>query len=210
MVTGSAKSDRERLSTVIFHLFESIKIVSVLTWPFMPDASEKIQAFLGLPRKGNALKIEDIRDWGGMKSGGTARKAPPLFPRIEPKGEKKPVEPADKKKEQKKESDLISYREFQRLDLRIGSILEAEAVPKSKKLLKLTVDIGEERTVVAGIKEHYEPDQLIGKQVILVANLEPAKLMGVESQGMVLAAEDDRGVHLLLTDSDTDPGSRVR
>jgi methionyl-tRNA synthetase len=95
-------------------------------------------------------------------------------------------------------------------DLRVGTVLAAEAVPKSKKLLKLTVDIGERRTVVAGVAGHYTPEELVGRQVILVANLEPARLMGVESQGMVLAAEDETGIQLLMPTRPARPGSRVR
>ena len=105
---------------------------------------------------------------------------------------------------------MISFKDFQRLDLRVGTIRALEAIPKSKKLIKLTVDIGEERTVVAGIVGHYSEESLLGKQVILVANLEPVELMGVESRGMVLAAEDDSGVHLLVPDVETVPGSQVR
>ena len=102
------------------------------------------------------------------------------------------------------------FEEFQRLDLRVGTVRGAEAIPGSKKLIKLEVDIGEERTVVAGIAGHYAADDLVGKQVVIVANLAPAKLMGVESNGMILAAEDKSGVHLLIPDVETDPGSRVR
>jgi len=105
---------------------------------------------------------------------------------------------------------LISLAEFQKLDLRIGTIKNAEAIKGAKKLVKLTVDIGEERTVVAGIAVHYSVDALIGKQVIIVANLEPAKLMGIESQGMVLAATDNNGLHLIVPDGITSPGSKVR
>ncbi|RLB22671.1 MAG: methionine--tRNA ligase, partial [Deltaproteobacteria bacterium] len=89
-------------------------------------------------------------------------------------------------------------------------ILEAEKIPKSKKLVKLTVDMGEQRTIVAGVAEHYRAEDMVGKQVVVVANLEPAKLMGVESQGMLLAAEDENGVHLLVPDKKVIPGSKVR
>ncbi len=106
--------------------------------------------------------------------------------------------------------DLISLQEFQQLELRVGYIKKAEAIPGSKKLIKLTVDMGEERTVVAGLLGHYKEEDLIEKQVILLANLEPVKLMGVESQGMVLAVEDESGVHLLTPDTTTTPGSKVK
>jgi methionyl-tRNA synthetase len=105
---------------------------------------------------------------------------------------------------------FISLNEFQKLDLRVGTIQKAEAIPGSRKLLKLTVDVGEERTVVAGLLGHYKEEELTGKQVLLVANLEPVTLMGVESRGMVLASEDAAGVHLLVPDRPTLPGSKVK
>jgi methionyl-tRNA synthetase len=198
-----AKSDRERLCTVMFHILESLKIISALLWPFMPETSEKIQDLLGVSKMGRDLKLKDAREWGRESTGFVTTEVPHLFPRIEV-GEKK------EKKEAKKMKEVISFQEFQRLDLRVGTIKEAEAIPDSKKLIKLIVDIGEERTVVAGIVGHYSEKDLPGKQVVLVANLEPAKLMGVESQGMVLAAEDESGVHLLIPDVSTTPGSKVK
>ena len=105
---------------------------------------------------------------------------------------------------------LISFDDFQKIDLRIGTIKEAEPIPGSKKLIKLKVDTGEERTVVAGLKGHYTEEDLIGKDVLLITNLAPVKLMGVESQGMVLAASDEAGLHLLVPDTKTVPGSSVK
>ncbi len=197
-----AKSDRERLGTVMFHILESLKILSVLLWPFTPETSEKIQNLLGLARTGKDLKLKEIHNWGKEKPVRSISKAPHLFPRIEVKEEEKGVTG--------KMENLISFQEFQKLDLRVGSIKKAEAIPGSKKLINLIVDVGEERTVVAGLLGHYKPEDLIGKQVILLANLEPVKLMGVESQGMVLAVEDGSGVHLLTPDAATTPGSKVK
>ena len=193
-----AKSDKERLSTVIFHIVETLKIISVLIWPFMPESAEKIQDQLGLSKNGQNLKFKDLRVWGKERPIRTITKAPALFPRIEVKKQKNPDKP------------LISFKDFQKMDLRVGTIKKAETIPKSKKLLKLTVDIGEERVVVAGLAGHYAEKDLLGKQVILLSNLEPIKLMGVESKGMVLASEDKSGVHLLIPDVNTTPGSEVR
>ena len=205
-----AKSDRERLSTVMFHLLESLKIISALLWPFMPETAEKIQHFLGVPRGGRDLKLKDIHEWGKEETIISISKVPHLFPRIEVKKQGKAVEPKKERREVERMKELISFQEFQRLDLRIGTIKDVEAIPDSKKLIKLVVDIGEERTVVAGIVGHYSEKDLVGKQVVLVANLEPAKLMGVESQGMVLAAEDASGIHLVIPDVNTTPGSQVK
>ncbi|MFC1820323.1 methionine--tRNA ligase subunit beta, partial [Thermodesulfobacteriota bacterium] len=137
-------------------------------------------------------------------------KAPRLFPRIEVKKEEKPIKKEKGKGGKEMVNGMVSFDEFQKIDLRIGTINGAETIPGSKKLIKLTVDIGEERSVVAGISGHYSEKELIGKQVVLVANLEPIELMGVESRGMVLATEDGSGVHLIIPDVNTSLGSRVK
>jgi len=110
----------------------------------------------------------------------------------------------------KEEPGLVSLEDFQRLDIRVGTINEAETIPGSKKLLKLVVDIGEERTIVAGMAAYYQTNELINKQVIVIANLVPVTLMGVESKGMILAAEDEKGVYLLIPDKESKPGSKIR
>jgi len=204
-----AKSNEERLATVMTHVVETLKIISVFLWPFMPGSSEKIQEILALPRSGRELSLKDIREWGKESPVRALSKAPQLFPRIDTKKKEKVIKQGDgEKKEEVKE--LISFQDFQRLDLRIGTIKKAEPISKSKKLIKLIVDTGEERSVVAGIAGHYSADDLVGRQVVLLANLEPIKLMGVKSMGMVLAAEDGSGIHLLAPDVNTIPGSRVK
>lgn len=204
-----AKSNRERLATVIYHITETIKIVSGLIWPFMPESAEKIQDELGLAKRGEDFLLEDLRAWGNEKPARPVKKAPALFPRILSEKDEGPSK-REERKVPSEEIPLISFEEFQKLDLRIGTIKKAEAIPGSKRLIKLAVDIGEERTVVAGLVGHYTDQDLAGKQVVLVANLAPVKLMGVESRGMVLAAEDESGVHILTPDADTVPGSKVR
>jgi methionyl-tRNA synthetase len=203
-----AKTDQARLSTVLFNVVAAIKTISALLWPVMPSTAEKIQSLLGLSKQGEDLKLKTIRVWGVEKPAGKVHKAPHLFPRVEMKDSDKP----EKEKEEKTmpEKEWISFKEFQKLDLRVGTIKSAEPIKGSKKLVKLLVDIGEERTVVAGIVGHYDAEALKGMQVVVVANLEPATLMGVESKGMVLAAEDQSGVHLLMPDAQTEPGSQVR
>ena len=205
-----AKSDGTRLATVMNHLVESLKIISVLIWPVMPETAEKIQGLLGLPRKGGDLGLQDIREWGRVKPSGAIAKAPHLFQRIGPES---PKEGAGKKKTEKNREEVVnrvSIKDFQRLDLRVGTIKSVERVAGSRKLLKILLDIGQERTVVAGLAGLYSEADLVGKQVVVVANLEPVSLMGVESNGMVLAAEDKGGVHLLAPDAPTQPGSKVR
>ena len=198
-----AKSDMDRLGIVLKNITESLKIISVLLWPFMPETAEKIQDQLGLGITGSGLPFDNAKEWGRIKQVKPVSKAPQLFPRV--KWEEKKEE---KKKKEKYEP--ISLEDFQRLDLRTGIIKEAKPVQGSEKLLELTVDTGEIRTVVAGLANHYRIDELNGRQVIVLANLKPAKLMGVESQGMVLAAEDKSGVHLLIPDRESKPGSKIR
>ena len=135
-------------------------------------------------------------------------KSKSLFPRIDTRKQAAPPAsaPADMplKPEIKPE---ISMDEFAKVDLRIGTVLQAEAIPKSKKLLRLEVDLGEKRTIVAGIAENYAPEDLIGQNVIIVANLKPAKLMGVVSQGMLLAASSNKKLQLVTLGRHLAPGS---
>lgn len=109
-------------------------------------------------------------------------------------------------------SSEITIDDFMRVDLRVGTIRKAEPHPNADRLVVLSVDLGEEqeRQLVAGIRAHYEPEALVGKQIVVVANLKPAKLRGVESRGMILAASDDSGVHVLAPDAPTAPGSKVK
>lgn len=198
-----AKSDMDRLGIVLKNITEALKIISVLLWPFMPETAEKIQDQLGLGITGSGLPFDNAKEWGRIKQVKPVSKAPQLFPRV--KWEEKKEE-----KKKKERYEPISLEDFQRLDLRTGIIKEAKPVQGSEKLLELTVDTGEIRTVVAGLANHYRIDELNGRQVIVLANLKPAKLMGVESQGMVLAAEDKSGVHLLIPDRESKPGSKIR
>ncbi|MFH0844606.1 MAG: methionine--tRNA ligase [Pseudomonadota bacterium] len=205
-----AKTDRERLSTVIYHIMEPLKIISVLLWPFMPATAESMESLLNLNKKGKYLQLRDILKWGEEEPFRSIGKSVQLFPRIEAKTDDKPIMTKEKVEKNDMEKKPISIEEFEKLDLRVGVIKEASAIKKSKKLLQLTIDMGEERTVVAGLAGDYSEKELLGKQVVLVANLESVKLMGVESHGMVLAAGDESGIHLLTPDSNTRPGSKVK
>jgi methionyl-tRNA synthetase len=199
-----AKSDPVRLGTVIFHIAETLKIISALIWPFMPGSAEKMQAQLGLARTGQDLMLDALRRWGEEKPARPVQKALALFPRIDTKQKAPSPTP------QARNQPLISFKEFQKMDLRIGTVKAASAIEGADKLLTLTVDVGEEKTIVAGLAEHFSAETLIGKQVVVVVNLEPAELMGVESQGMVLAAKDKAGMHLIIPDGVAKTGSKVR
>lgn len=189
-----------RLNTVLYQLLEALRFVAVLLSPFMPQTAKKMQAQLGISDFGSQ-NLASLKEWGWLVPGGRVRKGQALFPRVE----------ENLKEEEKMDtSALITMEEFQKMDLRVGKILSAERIKKSEKLLKLRVDIGEERTVVAGMAGHYQPEELTGKTIILLANLQPAKLMGVESRGMVLAADGPEGVILATFDKEAKVGSKVR
>ena len=194
---------RARLDAVLHELSQALHGLGIVLTPFLPGASARIRAALGEsgePRlTGNP--------WGSLRAGARVEKIPALFPRVE---DAKPAAAAPAAPGGDGGAK-ISIDDFSKVDLRVAQVIAAEAVPKSKKLLKLRVSLGsEERTVLAGIAEHYAPGDLVGKKVIVVANLQPAKLMGIESQGMVLAGSTEAGLGVLTLDKDLPPGAKVK
>ena len=195
------------LETVIYNLLEGIRIVSGLIYPIMPQTAKAIQTQLGLdPNDGPFFRLTHLGSWGKTTAGNQVKKSPPLFPRVEmalaAKPEKGTAGIGDLK-------PRIPFEAFGKLDLRVGTVLKAKPIPKSKKLLELEVDLGELRTIVAGISQNYAPQDIVGRQVIVVANLQPAKLMGIESNGMVLAAVDEQGASLAAPGRTVAPGTKV-
>ena len=194
---------KKRLLTVLYVLAEALRIVALVLLPVMPQAAAKMIASLGLDAETDAATLETSGKWGALKPGTAIAKGPQLFPRLD-----------KKKKKQPREDGLIGFDQFGKLELRVAEILSAEKIKKSDRLLKLTVKAPEERTIVAGIAQYYDPDELIGMLVIIVANLKPAKLMGVLSQGMVLAAKEkgaggNERLVLSTVSGTVAPGSRV-
>jgi methionyl-tRNA synthetase len=192
-----------RLNTVLYQLLEVLRFVAVLISPFMPQTAEKIQRQLGIA-DGAGQNLAALQKWGELNPGGKVQKGESLFPRVEEKINE------EKGKEKMDPVPVISFEDFQKIDLRVAKVLYAEPVKKSDRLLKLRVDIGEERTLVAGIAKYYKPEELVGKTIIIVANLQPTKLMGVESQGMLLATDGAEGVILATFDKEAQIGSKVR
>lgn len=188
--------EEERLKEILYTCGVTVKYIIYLLYPFMPN---KCMELLDIMNEELDL---DIR-------GGELKKVKVVFKKIE----NKEVELAKKEIlniKDKKEENMITIEDFAKLDLRIGQILEAEEIPRSKKLLKLIVDIGDEkRQIVAGIKGHYAPEELVGKKVVVLCNLKPAKLCGVESQGMILAGGEET-VALLVPDRDIPVGSMIK
>jgi methionyl-tRNA synthetase len=197
---------RGRLDTALYTLAESLRAIGILIEPFLPEAAGKIRAAVG----GAPPRLSDLV-WGRLAPGASVQKVSGLFPRIEPDRSSPSPQGRGHGEGSSTSAARIPIEEFAKVELRVAEVLAAERLPKSKKLLKLTIKVGEEtRTVVAGIAEHYEPSSLVGRKVVIVANLQPATLMGVESNGMVLAAEHEGTLALLTLDKDVPPGSQVK
>ncbi len=181
--------------------------VALMLHPVMPKTTQTIAQALGF--RINPESFAKYIDQLQLLEDFHIQKVPPLFPKIE---EPLMVEKKEPPKEPKKEESLITIEEFFKTQIKVGTIKEAEELPKSKKLLKLMVDLGEERPrqIIAGIKEYYAPEQLIGEQVCVVANLKPAKLMGHISEGMILAAKDENGLTLVAPKTRTKEGTPVK
>ena len=204
---------REWVGEILWNGLEAVRIVATALLPILPRRAPDVLRALGTSPEG---VDEAALVWGGLPEGREIPEAEPLFPRIDKEAFLAEIASAAEpptKRETKvtEESAVIDIEQFMNVDLRVAEVKAAEEIPKSDKLLKLTLALAdEERTVVAGIKQQYAPEDLVGTQVVLVANLQPAKLMGVESQGMVLAASVD-GKAILVRPEDVVPaGSRVR
>ncbi len=216
-----------RLSEVLHDAAEAVRIASVLLLPVMPASSAEILRRLGEPTPPGELRLDTATAW---RASGEREilNAGALWPRIDhakgaivseiPEPQAAPaVSPASPAvpvpaPPAATTDERISIDDFMKVQLKVAKVLEAERVPKSKKLVRLTVDVGEPdaRTILAGIAESYQPEQLVGRTIVVVANLKPATLMGIESNGMVLAASPDGGGALLLNAEPAVPGTRVR
>jgi len=206
-VLAKKKSSRKQLAAVIYNLLEGLRIICGLIYPVMPGAAATMQKHLGLAEKTPFYHINQLEQWKRLVPGTKIPKSVILFPRIDLTQKAAQVRtqaaPGPTNPDIKPE---ITIADFNKIDLRVATIIGAEKIPRAKKLLKLEVDLGQRRTLVAGIAESYSPEELVGKQIIIVANLKPAKLMGVLSNGMLLAAVDQSGVTLATLDKSADPG----
>jgi len=213
------KGETERLGTVLYSALEALRIASVLLWPVMPERMTRLRKQLGITAPPS---LEKAGVWGVLPPGQPLAEGESLFPRADADqarareqarlaaaqaqaaGQQPEAQPPPK-------DALLSIEDFRRMSLRVGKVLAAEPIPKAKKLLKLTVDVGEERPrqLVAGIAEHYAPEQVVGRQVVVVTNLQPATIRGVESQGMLLAAESGDRLALVGPDTVVPAGAEV-
>ncbi|HZK25987.1 MAG TPA: methionine--tRNA ligase [Thermoclostridium sp.] len=208
------ENNKPRLAQVLYNLTESIRIISILIQPFMPDTPEKIWEQFSI--------CEDCRSWDSAKTWGKYRASEkvvekaPMFPRIDLEKELAELDKMNTIVQEDESEDIpailtqVGIEDFAKLDLRVAKVLSCEKVKKSNKLLKLQLDIGiETRQVVSGIAKYYTPEELVGKKVIMIANLKPAKLMGIESQGMILAASNESELVLATIDKDIPVGTKL-
>ncbi|WP_346355189.1 methionine--tRNA ligase [Azotosporobacter soli] len=208
------EAKREQLHTVLHHLAAILRVVAILISPFMPHTAPKIWQQLGLGDD-FAASLDDAKRFDGLPVGKAVAKPEPIFPRIEEKKEEEaktsPVAAAKTAVKEKapEQAAEISIDDFAKVDLRVVKVLAADKVKGADRLLTLTVDLGEEqRTIVSGIAQHYAPEDLVGRHVVMVVNLKAAKIRGIESRGMVLAASCDG--KLAVVESSLPPGSKVK
>lgn len=252
-VLAKDEANRGRLAAVMYNLAESLRIVSILIQPFMPETPEKIWTQLGISDKA-LVEWEKASVWGGYPVDAKVCKGDVIFPRIDLKkeleelesmnapkaGDDKSAKDASKaekgansgaasqgackaqaaKSDEKSaaqtapadetDANLITIDDFAKVELRVAKVIAAEKVEKADKLLKLQLQVGDEqRQVVSGIAKYYTPEEMVGKTIVLVANLKPVKLRGIESQGMILAASNENGLSLVTIDKDLGSGAHV-
>ena len=215
------EANRDRLSSVMYNLAEGLRIIGVLITPYMPETSEKIREQLGVAA--DDYTWQSLENYGGIKEGTKLVKAEPLFPRIDvakeieelgkllaPKAPEKTDEVPQSDEEQEPIEPEIEFDDFAKVDLRVGKVIACEEVKKSRKLLKLTVEVGKEtRTILSGIKSSYSAEDMVGKNVIIVANLKPRTMCGIESRGMVLAVGEGDDIVLVAPEKKVKSGIRV-
>jgi len=209
------ESKQVELEAVLYDVLDCIRVVAIMIEPFMPKVCEEMWQQLGL----QSAQIEKYwEDCCALRlpSGVAIEPGRPIFPRIDLQRAMDQLEAKSKKATQEEQqppaAGLISIDEFEQVELRVGTIVEAHRIPGADKLLRLIVDVGEAdtRQIVAGIAQQFNPRELLEVQVVVVANLEPATIHGVESHGMILAAGADKPEALVITDSKCQPGTVIR
>ncbi len=215
------EANKKTLASVMYHLAEGLRIVSVLLVPFIGDTAKKIQDILGIEDEA-LVSWQSIESFGKNVCGLTVKKTPPLFPRMDVKKELEELEKISDNRTLKKQKKMpaaekkeiagvITYEDFMKVELKTGLVKEAEDIEGSDKLLKLQVDVGgQTRQLVAGIRKWYSAADMVGKTIVVVANLKPAKLFGVKSEGMLLAAEADGELSLVTTEKSVKSGTRLQ
>ena len=197
----------ERAGTILRNLLSAIKAFAIALSPVLPESSNILLNNFSLDLKG--LSLEDAINWDLPEEGVKITKGSPLFPRINKEEVSDMMEKEVSTEEKKEEKEFFSIEEFRKWDFRVGKIIFAEKVQGADKLLRLEVLCPEKRQIVSGIAQYYQPEELIGKEVLLVVNLKPAKIRGILSEGMLLAAHDEKGLTLIVPEREVSPGAKV-
>jgi len=202
----AVKTDRERAGTVLYNTLEAVRIATILLSPWLPTATGKVWEQLGITAPLGDQRLADAEAWAALAPGTVVRPGAPVFPRIERvrvrAGEASATEGSSV-------TEAISIDAFRKLDIRVGEVLEAKRVPGTDKLIEVKVDVGEVRTIITGLIPHYRPEDLVGKRIIVLTNLEPRRVRGVDSNGMLLAAEWGGEIGLLTVDKEAPKGARI-
>lgn len=194
------QGQKERLNTVLYVSAEVLRIISILFYPVLPQKSIKLRSLLGFTQEKSLLHLKDANTWGKLEVGTKIKEVESLFPRII----------LDKMPKEENRMEKICLEDFSKIDLKVAQIISAEKVCGADKLLKLEIKIGDDkRQIVAGIAEFYSPGDLVGRKIVVVANLKPAKVRGVDSDGMLLAAKDEKSLVLLTVDKDIKDGAEI-
>ncbi len=206
------ESKRDRLGSVLYCVLDGLRALSLMLYPFIPETSENIRSQLNTKQSLLKESFEELKKVRTLESGQLLGEVKQLYPRLDEKEILNDVMKVQQKdEEEQKEHNIVEFDDFAKLSIKVGQIVSGEKIEKSDKLLKLHVDIGaEERQIVAGIAKSYAPEDLIGKKVAVVTNLKPAKLMGVLSEGMILAAEKEDGHAVLVINDDVKVGSVIK
>ncbi|MFX0149064.1 MAG: methionine--tRNA ligase subunit beta, partial [Candidatus Hodarchaeota archaeon] len=202
------KKDKRKAGHVFNICVQAVYALAILLGPFIPDTSEKILSYLNSPRL-SEVSWESINS-NSVKAETKIHSPQPIFQKLDIEEIKNNLYVIREKKLQGDKRELISYDYFKKLDIRVAKVLSVEKVPEADKLIKIEIDLGsEKRTLVAGLAEHYKPDELIDKKIIVLVNLEPRKLRGIQSEGMLLAAVDNGKVSILIPDKEINIGAKV-
>ena len=203
-------NQKERLQTVLYNLSEAVRILTIWCSPFMPVFPERVFEQFGIAGRRDLQTWDSTGEWGLLPSDLRIETGPGVFPRIEVERDKEKTVEGKKRPKEKPQKPQITIDDFTKVDLRVALVKDAEKIKGADRLLKLELDLGSEtRTVVAGIAQQYTPDSLVGKRVVIVANLAPVKLRGVTSRGMILAAGEGDRLGVLTVEREIPPGTRI-
>ncbi|MEJ2475000.1 MAG: methionine--tRNA ligase [Desulfobacterales bacterium] len=204
-------ASRKQLEVVMVNLLEGLRVIAGLIYPVMPATDETMQKHLGLDPEADFYTLDRLKQWNSLPPETRILKTVSLFPRIDLKKGKPAAMPSTAAAETKPAfKSQVTIEDFAKIDLRVATVVKAEAVPRANKLMRLEIDLGERRTIVAGIAGSYTPEELEGKQIIVVANLKPAKIMGILSNGMLLAAAGETGLCIATPERKMKPGTQLK